>query len=660
MSNLPSYQKIKQSYHKEVADIFDGHIDVTEKIDGCVSYKTKISLANGKWEQIGKIVNDKLPLEVLTYNKETEMLEPKKITNWFKNGNSTDWLTIASKGRIISLETKMIVTPNHAVYVKSNGEIIKKQAGDLKVGDIVLKPNYRIDPVQKQLLYGCLLGDSSLGTTSGSFKYTFGHSVKQNEYLKLKHNLLKNLCSDIAKYTSGYGSDMLRFFVHSIPFLREMDEKCRVDGKKKITDEWIKELGIIALAFWYMDDGSCTFSDRQRGRLHFATNCFSDEECNKLVTYFKNMGYDSSIHDAKGNTLVFSADSTERFFREISFFVPKQMQYKIPESCRLETTFWDVFDYSKIGGMTLMESEITSIEKTNESLVKYDIEVEDNHNYFANRMLVSNSQFRTIITPDGEIRCGSHHVEFTSHVEGSFQTAVDNAKEIFKDYKPPNTITLFFEYLSKPKQNTIFYERVPKNNIILFDMMLNDKYVNRKCTEEFAKKFDLEIVPLLWSGDGKNFTDDVYHELLEHKSILGHDKKGYQKIEGIVIKNYLKYYNVSEFPYLEGMWMACKIVNEDFKEKNKITNKSNNLDTIKQSLISPNRWQKAYQYLEEKGELKHEMGDMAKLAPRVKEDIRDEEKEEIKEQLWKLFGPNIMAASLRGLAEWYGRKLAEE
>src|SRR5437667_10010516 len=53
---------------------------------GCFSYGTRITLADGTQEKIGKIVNQKLPVEVLSYDPVTDRVEPKKIVNWFNNG----------------------------------------------------------------------------------------------------------------------------------------------------------------------------------------------------------------------------------------------------------------------------------------------------------------------------------------------------------------------------------------------------------------------------------------------------------------------------------------------------------------------------------------------------------------------------------------------
>src|SRR5271155_4888807 len=53
---------------------------------GCASWYTYVSLAEGTRERIGKIVNQKMPVEVLSYDPDLGKVVPKKVINWFNNG----------------------------------------------------------------------------------------------------------------------------------------------------------------------------------------------------------------------------------------------------------------------------------------------------------------------------------------------------------------------------------------------------------------------------------------------------------------------------------------------------------------------------------------------------------------------------------------------
>src|SRR5438874_6004282 len=59
---------------------------------GCFSYSTRVTLADGTQEKIGKIVNQKLPVEVLSYDAQLDAVIPKRVVNWFDNGLTDQFL----------------------------------------------------------------------------------------------------------------------------------------------------------------------------------------------------------------------------------------------------------------------------------------------------------------------------------------------------------------------------------------------------------------------------------------------------------------------------------------------------------------------------------------------------------------------------------------
>src|SRR5437588_867396 len=61
---------------------------------GCFNYSTRVQLADGTQEKIGKIVNQKLPVEVLSYDPEAGAVVPKKVVSWFDNGRTEEFLQV--------------------------------------------------------------------------------------------------------------------------------------------------------------------------------------------------------------------------------------------------------------------------------------------------------------------------------------------------------------------------------------------------------------------------------------------------------------------------------------------------------------------------------------------------------------------------------------
>ena len=64
----------------------DGKYAAEEKIDGCMTYDTPVLLSDGTTKTIGEIVENKLAVEVLSFDETTQTLVPRKVTNWFNHG----------------------------------------------------------------------------------------------------------------------------------------------------------------------------------------------------------------------------------------------------------------------------------------------------------------------------------------------------------------------------------------------------------------------------------------------------------------------------------------------------------------------------------------------------------------------------------------------
>jgi len=105
---------------------------IREKIGvmfGCFEYDTQIVLADGSREAIGRIVEQRLPVDVLSYDPLTGRIVPRRIVNWFDNGETDAFLhfEVAGGHRFAATENHLIFTPG--------GEV---KAGDLQIGDDVL------------------------------------------------------------------------------------------------------------------------------------------------------------------------------------------------------------------------------------------------------------------------------------------------------------------------------------------------------------------------------------------------------------------------------------------------------------------------------------------------------------------------------------------
>lgn len=210
------------------------------------------------------------------------------------------------------------------------------------------------------------------------------------------------------------------------------------------------------------------------------------------------------------------------------------------------------------------------------------------------------------------------------------------------------------EYLSKPKHNALAYERVPRGNVILFDISVGkEQYLNLDDIAEEADRLGFESVPVLWHGNASELSPMVIEQLLTKPSVLG------GMIEGVVVKNYNKF-------TFDGHTMFGKYVSEKFKEVHKSNwNKDNPapVDVLQELAImyrSEARWIKAVQHLRERGELQNEPADIGPLIKEVRADILAEEVDAIKDYLWKWVNKRgLLDKFTRGLPEWYKQQLLE-
>lgn len=224
-----------------------------------------------------------------------------------------------------------------------------------------------------------------------------------------------------------------------------------------------------------------------------------------------------------------------------------------------------------------------------------------------------------------------------------------------QDILPEGRI-FYGETLCKPKHNTLKYDTTPKNHFALFAVgNLHHQFCqDYDELKDWADFIDTDVVPCLYKGVISS--PEFLHELLKHESMLGG-----ANIEGVVVKNYQQ-------PFLLGGQpipiMSGKYVSEAFKEVHRKNWSKENTGAgkwqlFKESYRTSARWDKAIQHLEESGKLLHEPKDIGQLLSEIKRDITEEEKEIIKNFLWKEFGSDVLRTATLGFPEYYKNKLLE-
>lgn len=187
------------------------------------------------------------------------------------------------------------------------------------------------------------------------------------------------------------------------------------------------------------------------------------------------------------------------------------------------------------------------------------------------------------------------------------------------DKLPPNSL-ISGEFYGSKKPNVIMYEREPKGNFILFGLRTGEEWADYDTLVKTAKLLDVEVVPVLFSGeikDKKSFLAGLSKTLRSNKEFMQSvktffEKKGGQKIEttddlqgilalflnlsdpllgsehleGVVVKNY-------DFRTAKGKNKFFKLVRSEFaEERNSNWEDVNKIGRQMRNLSNQLRWKK--------------------------------------------------------------------
>jgi hypothetical protein len=374
---------------------------VQPKYDGCIHANTLLDTSDGK-KTIEEIVKNKLDVSVLSFNEEKNHLEYKKIVNWFDNGleHYAGWLDIKpSVG-----EKHIRCTPNHKFYTNC-GWVEAKHLDENKHMIYV----YDHSEYKNSLILGTLLGDSSLGVdkrgSGTSYRLVFGHTNKSLFDFKVE---LLGLDGEITDYISGYGSSGHRFVSKALTktnfdvtriYHTGHENQNIIDGvlgkRKFITYEYLsKNLSAEALSLWIADDGSLRLNNynEHTPNLSISTHNHSHEQIDEFVKYFKRKWQciPSTITDKRVDTSKGASGIFLQFSTKDTLYILNQLRQI---HCRgVEYKYY----FPTEGYITHPHDECRFVKFTRcnsrkmPPAIKYDIEVEDNHNYIANGIVIHN------------------------------------------------------------------------------------------------------------------------------------------------------------------------------------------------------------------------------------------------------------------------------
>ena len=365
---------------------------------GCFSYNTRVTLADGTQEKIGKIVNQKLPVEVLSYDPESDRIVPRKVVSWFNNGPAERFLqfTVAKSGG--NGRSQFAATENHLIRTPGGW----REAGEVIAGDrVMVSEPVRLSDQQWQVVLGSLMGDGALSPNTrgrSGTRFRMGHGAKQVEYLDWKASLFANI--EQSRSTNASGAAFVD--LTPLPELAELREAVYLAGQKVISWDYLKKLTPLSLAVWYMDDGSFSvrakgLQERTRdgsGRSEICVQAMSPDSRTRLVEHLAGAFDLHPTLTTKGAreqaVLVFAKDETDKLHRLIAPFVHPSMQYKLLPKYQGQFAVAPEFVAARMRPVPARVLDV-HVKPPTRSMNRFDIEVEGNHNYFVDGVMVHNS-----------------------------------------------------------------------------------------------------------------------------------------------------------------------------------------------------------------------------------------------------------------------------
>jgi recombination protein RecA len=226
-----------------------------------------------------------------------------------------------------------------------------------------------------------------------------GHGLAQQEYLEWKHEMLAPFARAVAPTGAGSGFDTIPMYqlgpLHHVVY-NGNGGKCAVD------EELVARLDAKAIAVWYADDGTFSGSYERwgHGKAEICAKSLSRDHLELLARRCEQLGMGRPTVTAK--SLLFSGERTRMLHERIAPYVHPSMTYK------LHPDFRGRFDWppdksdahlngTRLVSRTSLRPVPLRVVRKYEQLAtprkrtRFDLEIEGNHTYLVDHVVVHNS-----------------------------------------------------------------------------------------------------------------------------------------------------------------------------------------------------------------------------------------------------------------------------
>lgn len=566
---IPSWD-VQQAYPiSEKNEPKDGEwFALSQKLNGCFMAGTKIDMADGTVKNIEDIEPNDL---VMSFDEHTNTINTKRVINKYNNGlkPKNDWLKIGFRSYENKCKNQIYVTKNHLLFT-DNGWI---EAKNIKKGSRVYFKDYELSDSQKSVLLGIGLGDASVFIENNTVRFTYPKKI--DEY----NNYLHNTCDMFDIYTgtydkrkSGYGTNMERCSIKNIfnipNYFKNSDNLIR--SSYTFTDEILKNITPLALAIFYIDDGSklpCKddgnlYATNKHPRVTFACHRHNHEDVSRFSKFLyerylisnKVVRYLECYEDG-GYSITLDLEGTHRFFDLIAKYIPYDIRDAKLSKAWHSVPFEDwTKDRGKIKNVLMKIETVAPISECRQfnqrrNFNAYDLEVEDTHTYYANGFAVHNcngSYYKgRMITRQGKPFTGLDHIIEDIERLPKHENYMFNGELIRKNYDNLSdndnfqlgTGIINSDDSDKSCVKFAIYECIPNEEFENGESKLKYKARREQVLNPLATAIarlqtdNLEVVPIIYEG-----TDKSVIPLLLDKA----DKDGW---EGLMLNKDTKWKN---------------------------------------------------------------------------------------------------------------------
>ena len=184
-----------------------------------------------------------------------------------------------------------------------------------------------LSQAQQSILIGSLLGDGNLRLAKGKLNALFevNHSAKQKIYVDWKYEQLKMFVKTGPKVRKGNGKRVAyRFTTQSLPVFTSVYMRFYQNNHKIIPADL--KLDPLALAVWFMDDGSKSYNS-----VYLNTQQFSVDYQHKLLKLLKDtFNFSATLNkDKKYYRIRITTESTKNLRNIIRPYILPMFNYKL-------------------------------------------------------------------------------------------------------------------------------------------------------------------------------------------------------------------------------------------------------------------------------------------------------------------------------------------